>query len=200
MERLRDIEAGGTRVCLVSKYWDVNLISELYSHGFRCFAESRVDALAQRAGALPDDIEWHFVGNIQKRDLSTILRHATMIQSFDRIDLIDKLVGTNIKFLLQINIAEQPDRNGIMPTEISTALDAIEDVELKCSGFMAHPPLSDDTKEVEGWFTHMQELISSNHGRHPSLKALSMGTSADYALAIEHGATMIRLGRLLSMD
>ena len=197
-DTLRAIEASGTKVCLVSKRWEPARVQQLYDAGFRRFAESRAGALALRADALPDDIEWHFVGNIQRRDLSTILRHAAMIQSFDRIDLLDRLADSGVEFLLQVDIAGREGRNGIQPAEIPAALDAVEAGGLECSGLMAHPPLVDDEAQRAVWFARMSELRTEHQTRHPSLEELSMGTSDDHALAIEYGATMVRLGRLLT--
>lgn len=200
IDHLTALEAAGTTVCLVSKNWEEQRILELHAAGFRRFAESRVAALAERASSLPADIEWHFVGNLQRRDLSAILQHASMTQSFDRIDLLDRLAGSGVEFLLQINITGEHKRNGILAADLPAALDAIGTAGLSCSGLMAHPPLIDDQERTGRSFTAMERLLATNKVRHPSLRVLSMGTSADHELAIERGANMVRLGRLLSMD
>lgn len=192
---LNEIKSKGVEICLVSKYWDNQQLMKFYNLGYRKFGENRIDALEKRFRNLPDDIEWHFLGNIQSRDLARICKYSSLIQSFDRPDLIEKLSNfKDIKILIQINLTEDNNRNGVSIVNLDYMIQKINDYKIKCEGFMLHPPLDLVVEEKSDYFKKINELFSN----YPEFSILSMGTSNDYELANNHGATMNRLGRILS--
>ena len=194
IELLQNLESLGIDVCLVTKYWSDSNIMKFYQAGFKKFGESRIDALARRAQNFPEDIEWHFIGNIQSRDIGKICKYANVIQSFDRPDLLPKLVNyPEIKILIQVNISEQENRNGVLLGDLSKVIKEIEKYEVNCNGFMIHPPMDSSTEEKKYWFGEMQRIFSS----YPNYTILSMGTSHDFELANEFGATLNRIGKRL---
>jgi len=194
IELLTNLEFSGVEVCLVSKYWSDSNIMKFYQAGFKKFGESRIDALIRRAQHFPKDIEWHFIGNIQSRDLDKICKYAKVIQSFDRPDLLSKLANyPEIEILIQVNISEQKNRNGILLENLEKVIDEIEKYEVTCKGFMIHPPMDSSIKEKKYWFVEMQRIFSN----YPNYTILSMGTSHDFELANEFGATLNRLGKIL---
>ena len=194
IELLKILEHTGVDVCLVSKYWAYSDIMKFYHAGFKKFGESRIDALIRRAQNLPKDIEWHFIGNIQSRDIGKICKYAKIIQSFDRPDLLAKLVNyPDIEILVQVNISGQNNRNGVLVGDLDKVIEEIEKYEVTCNGFMIHPPLDSSIEDKKYWFEEMQRIFS----HYPNYTVLSMGTSHDFKLANEFGATLNRLGRIL---
>lgn len=191
---LNEINNSGIDICLISKYWDDEQLMECYNLGYRKFGENRVDVLIERAKKFPNDIEWHFVGNLQSRDLGKICKYATMIQSFDRPNLLEKISKyPEIKILIQINLTDDKNRNGININDLDTVIDKINNFNIKCNGFMLHPPIELSDEEKQDMFSKMNEIFS----QYPDYSILSMGTSNDYELANNCGATLNRLGRLL---
>ncbi|RAH14648.1 MAG: hypothetical protein CMB56_005200 [Methanobacteriota archaeon] len=192
---LEAIKQKGVDVCLVSKYWNDKQIMDFYNLGYRKFGENRVDILEKRYKNLPKDIEWHFLGNIQSRDLPKICKFSSLIQSFDRPDLLEKISNyQGVNILIQINLFEDKNRNGIALENLDNVIDKINHNQVTCKGFMIHPPqeLTDDEKKL--CFEKMSEVFL----RHPNFSILSMGTSGDYELANNSGATLNRLGRVLT--
>ena len=195
IELLDEITNSGIDICLISKYWDDQKLMQLYNLGYRKFGENRVDSLVRRAQNLPDDIEWHFVGNIQSRDLRKICQFASIIQSFDRPDLLEKLskFKDDIVILIQVNLVDDSSRNGINLNELDSVIKKITNFEIKCNGFMFHPPIELSNEEKIRYFNEMNKIFS----KYPDYSILSMGTSNDYHLANKCGATLNRLGRVL---
>ena len=191
---LRNLDFSGVDVCLVSKYWDDTDIMKFYDSGYRKFGESRINELIRRTEKFPKDIEWHFIGNIRSRDIGKICRHAKIIQSFDRPDLLPKLEKySDIEILIQINISGHENRNGILVENIESVIEKIEMHEVKCNGFMVHPPMDSSIEQKKHWFKQMNLIFT----KYPKYTVLSMGTSHDFKLANEFGATLNRLGRRL---
>ena len=194
IELLKNLEDSGVDVCLVSKYWDDTHFMEFYNAGFRKFGESRVDELIRRAQKFPKEIEWHFIGNIQSRDFGKICKFAKIIQSFDRPDLLPKLANyPDVEILIQVNISKQKNRNGISVDDLDKVVGEIEKHRISCNGFMIHPPMDSSIEEKKCWFEEMQRIFSN----YSNYTVLSMGTSQDFELANEFGATLNRLGKIL---
>ena len=195
IEFLQGIISSGVEVCLISKYWDDETLMKFYKLGYRKFGENRVEALEKRSQKLPNDIEWHFVGNIQSRDLKKICHYASTIQSFDRPDLLEKLskFDEDIEILIQVNLLDDNSRNGVSSKELDLVMKKINDLQINCNGFMFHPPIELSNIEKTKLFNQMNEIFS----KYPDYSILSMGTSNDYQLANQCGATLNRLGRVL---
>ncbi len=194
LDLLNNIRKKNIEVCLVSKYWDEQQLMDFYNLGFRKFGENRVDALLNRSKKLPDDIEWHFLGNIQSRDLAKICSNVSLIQSFDRPDLIEKISRfDDVEILIQINLVDDKNRNGIELNDLEMVIEKLKSFEITCNGFMTHPPIEISNERKLEVFNKMNEIFSN----HPNFSILSMGTSNDYHLANKCGATLNRLGRIL---
>ena len=194
LKLLKGIKQSGIEICLISKYWTDAQLMNFYNEGYRQFGENRVNKLVERANNFPNDIDWHFVGNLQSKDLSKICKHAKIIQSFDRPDLLPKLAKfPEIEILIQLNLSEQKNRNGILIEDLDTVMQEIEKYEINCNGFMLHPPADISIEKKKSLFGKMQRIFSN----YSSFKILSMGTSHDFELANQFGATLNRLGRIL---
>ena len=194
LELLKKIQDSGIDICLISKYWTDAQLMNYYDLGFRKFGENRIKILIEKTKKFPEDIEWHFIGNIQSKNLKKICEYSDVIQSFDRLDLLEKLTKLDdVEILLQINLTEGNDINGIKISELEMAIGKINNLGINCNGFMFHPPIEISDAEKIKIFKKMNKIFS----KYPNYKTLSMGTSSDYKLANVCGATLNRLGRVL---
>jgi hypothetical protein len=197
-------------VLAVSKLQPVEKIEELYRLGHRAFGENYVqEALGKKRQLGGLEIQWHLIGSLQKNKVKHVLGHFHLIHSVDSLKLAeaiskqgaDQSIPQNI--LLQVNVADEASKGGFAVEEILSAWEPLRALpNLRICGLMTMPPLHDDPEEARPHFRSLRDLLSKLRGRcgegspHP-LSQLSMGTSHDYHVAIEEGATIVRLGTIL---
>ena len=165
--------------------------------GQRVFAENYAQELVEKAGATSDrEIEWHFVGGLQRNKIRKIVGTAALVQSMDSAPLaveIDRraaALGRVQDILVQVNIGDEAQKSGVAPEHLPALLDAIAPLShLRCRGLMAIPPAAPDADASRQWFRALASL-ATGHG----LADLSMGMSSDFEAAIEEGATLVRVG------
>jgi pyridoxal phosphate enzyme (YggS family) len=177
----------------VTKNFPVEDVMTLYGLGVRDFGENRDQEGSLKRTSLPKDVRWHFQGQIQSRKIASILDWARVVHSLDSLDHAQKIAGrlhsqtaTEEKhtFFLQVNFeSEAQHRGGVQLSEVGLFL---ENTPVEISGLMVVPPLSRDPREI---FRTTATLASKY-----SLPSLSMGMSGDFSVAIEEGATHIRVG------
>jgi len=166
-----------------------------YEQGQRVFGENRQQGLAARVSAsLPDDIEWHFIGHLQGRKASFVATHATLLHSFDRTDLIRRWEGRPTPVLLQFNMAAEPQKGGFDPANAAEIFETVSGSGVQVRGVMAIPPIAEDPESSRRHFVALRELFEALRANDASLDVVSMGMSNDYEVAIEEGATMVRVG------
>lgn len=174
-------------------------IQALYDLGQRDFGENYVQELTDKQSALPKDIRWHFIGHLQSNKVKYIAPFVYLIHGVDSFKLlqeINKQAAKNnrvIDCLLQVHIAQEETKFGMDATELATvvaALDSLPNVHVR--GLMGMGSLSDDMQQVRDEFRGLRKLFDQY-----SFDTLSMGMSGDYAMAIEEGSTMVRIGSLL---
>ena len=163
-------------------------IRALYARGQRDFGENRAKEFDEKAAALPHDIRWHFIGNIQSRDLKILRERKPLVHSFDRLDLAAKW-PRDVPVLVQVDFTGRTDRNGIAPEALADALATLRKGGLDVRGLSTLPPEGVDPRPL---FARLRALRDAH-----DLRELSMGMSDDYAAAIAEGATMVRVGRAL---
>ncbi|MCI0413415.1 YggS family pyridoxal phosphate-dependent enzyme [bacterium] len=194
--------AAGREVKIIgaSKTVSSERVLEAYDVGMRIFGENRIQEAIQKIKDLPDDIEWHFIGHLQSNKVRDAVRHFTCIQSVDSLRLlrlIDQEASKQkkqISILFEINLGGEETKHGLDPEKLKEVLDASGNLEnVSIRGLMAIPPLFEDPEQVRPYFRRLKELASV----HPGLSELSMGMSHDYIVAIEEGATMVRIGTAL---
>lgn len=190
----------------VSKTFPADAIRAGYDAGLRHFGENRVQEMDAKRPKLTDlNATWHFIGHLQ----SNKARHA--VQLFDRIDAIDSLSiaqkldaaardhGKRLPVLIEVHLGGEATKGGVEPggvPELAESVDLLASLNL--CGLMAVPPYSDDPERVRAYFRHLRELrdsLSQRLGR--QFPTLSMGMSHDFEVAIEEGATEIRVGTAL---
>ncbi len=185
-------------VVAVSKGQPVEAIRALYERGHRHFGENRAAELEAKAPQLPDDVVWHFVGTVQRRKLGIIRARAALVHSFDRMALVAPWGGAGAPpVLVQVNLAAEPQKHGADRAAVASVVDAAEEAGIRCQGLMVMPPLAADPEDSRPWFGELAELRRRLAADHPSLVELSMGMSDDFEVAVEEGATLIRVGRAI---
>ncbi len=198
------------KLLAVSKLQPVQKIRELYTQGQRRFGENYVQEalLKQQALANLPDIEWHLIGHLQRKKVKQVVGKFYLIHSVDSVELAQALSQfcqqQNIiqKILLQVNIAGQASKEGFQKETLLKQWDSIVKMpNLKIMGLMTMPPLTEMGAEVRLYFAELRLLLellrkATDITAHP-LTELSMGTSHDYKVAVEEGATIVRLGTIL---
>ena len=194
----------------VSKTQPVDAIMELYNAGQRDFGENRVQEFREKQDLLPKDIHWHIIGHLQTNKVKYIAPTVALIHSVDSWDLlveIDKQAKKHkriIPCLLQIYIASEETKFGLSDKELYEILDNPNFKDLKnirIDGLMGMASNSKDLELVRKEFKHLKSLFVSTKDTYfkenENFKQLSMGMSSDYTIAIEEGASMVRIGSLL---
>ena len=191
----------------ISKFHDVNEILKAYETGHKIFGESRVQELIEKQPSLPKDIEWHFVGRLQRNKVKFIVPFIECIHSVDSKRLLLQIerqaaeVERVIPCLLQIHIAEEDTKAGFTEEECWNFLSKGKWKEWKhiqIAGVMGMATFSDDEEVVRKEFAKLHSFFKRIKEQFfadsPHFKEISMGMSSDYKIAVEEGSTMIRVG------
>lgn len=195
----------------VSKYHPVQAIQQAYDEGQRVFGESRVQELSEKYAALPKDVEWHFIGHLQRNKVKQLLPMVTLIHSIDSLRLLEEVnrqavaIGKRVDVLLQLHVAQEETKFGLTPQECLELLAAgswREMAGIRLRGLMCMASNTDDEVRIKQdfataktTFDEAARLVSS-----PDWKIRSWGMSDDFPIAIEEGATHIRVGSLIFGD
>lgn len=194
----------------VSKFHPVEMIEEAYADGQRVFGESRVQELVVKQEALPKDIEWHFIGSLQRNKVKQIVPFIHLIHSVDSERLLLEIekqatqCNRTVRCLLQLHIAQEETKSGFTFDECrsllsSDTLDQCPHIEIV--GLMGMATFTSDEAQVRGEFAALhaffEECKTTHFAQQDSFKEISMGMSDDYPIAIEEGSTMIRVGTLI---
>jgi pyridoxal phosphate enzyme (YggS family) len=197
------------RLIAVTKQVPVELIRVAYEFGIRDFGESRIQEAATKQAELQDlpDITWHLIGHLQSNKAAKAIERFQWIHSVDSLKLaqrLDQLANSqsvSLNTCLQVKLLPDPNKFGWTASELLHDLPQLNDCHhLGISGLMTIPPYGLKTSETLAAFTQARELaahIKQQNWTHIHMEQLSMGMSEDYLLAIEAGATMVRLGRTL---
>lgn len=187
-------------VVAVSKERSVDEIRALYDAGHRDFGENRADELAEKAVALPDDIRWHFVGHLQSNKARIVRPIATVLHSMDRASLAKawlKGSGSPPSCFLQVNIGREPQKYGVDPDEAVEAADRLAERGVPLVGVMAIVPIARRPEDARPYFSALADLGGAVSDAVPGAIGLSMGMTDDFEVAVEAGATVIRVGRAI---
>ncbi len=191
---------------VVSKTHPVEKIMEVYNAGHRIFGENKVQEMEEKYHQMPKDIQWHLIGHLQTNKVKFIAPFVHLIHSVDSLKLlqeINKQALKNNRFincLLQIYIANEETKFGLSMDEAEQLMHSKEFTELKnicVTGVMGMATNTDDKEQIKNEFhslTMFFDKIKPHSTANFQLQIISMGMSSDYALAIEQGSTMIRVG------
>lgn len=191
----RDVQ----EVCpiIVTKNRTNEEIQEVYSLGFRHFAENRVEKLLERQNAFPqEDIVWHLIGPLQKRKVKQIVNRIQYFHAIDRLSImeeIEKRLDSPLKCFLEVNVSGEESKHGFTKEEVFEAFDATKQyAKIDIIGFMTMAPFDATEEEIRQYFHELKEISENINSEKPL--QLSMGMSQDYPIAIEEGAHFIRIG------
>ena len=182
---------GEVQILAAVKYLPESELAALARGGVTLVGENRAQALLQKAPLHPE-VTWDFIGALQSRKVAQIVPHVRLIHSVASESALSQLAkhGTpQTRILLEVNVADDPDKEGIRPKDLPAF---IARSPVKVVGLMTMPPLTDDPERSRPHFAALRELAAAH-----DLPELSMGTSQDYGVAVEEGATIIRLGTTL---
>lgn len=175
------------------------MVREAIAAGLLDFGENFVQEAAGRMtplGGLADKATWHFIGHLQTNKAAQALRYFSVIQSVDSLRLAEHLsrrATVPVRILLEVNVAGEASKYGLAPDEVSVAVNTVCKLpNLELTGLMTMAPAVDDAELVRPVFRELRELARAN-----GLSELSMGMTDDFEVAVEEGATMVRLGRAI---
>jgi pyridoxal phosphate enzyme (YggS family) len=204
LQKIRNQIPPQVKLIAVSKYTTIAAIRAAYDAGVRDFAESRVQEaqLKQTELAALTDITWHMIGSLQSNKAKQAIAQFDWIHSIDRLSLAeqcDRLVielSKSPKLLLQVKLAEDPNKSGWSESELLTDLPSLAKLaNLNIVGLMTILPLGLNESQAYDVFSRLGELAAKLRSRGwQNIQELSMGMSADYAIAVKAGATIIRVG------
>jgi len=187
-------------VVAVSKGQTKEAIAALYEAGHRDFGENRADELQAKAAELPDDIRWHFVGHLQSNKARIVRPIASVLHSLDRESLAYawlKGAGAPPPAYLQVNIGREPQKHGVDPDDAVDAAVAFSGLGIPIAGVMAILPIVEDPEDARPYFRRMADIRDRVAEKVPTAVGLSMGMTDDFEVAVEEGATVIRVGRAI---
>ncbi|MHB8773213.1 MAG: YggS family pyridoxal phosphate-dependent enzyme [Syntrophales bacterium] len=199
--------AAAVRLMAVTKTVDDARIGEAIRAGVEIIGENYVQEAKQKIETLGKSCQWHFIGRLQTNKAKYAVHLFDMIHSVDRLELaaeIDRrarLAGRVMPVLIEVNLAGEATKSGVPPAgaaELVRAAAALEN--LAVSGLMTMPPFFDDPEEARPYFGALRELrdrLAAEAIPRAELRELSMGMSGDYAVAVEEGATIVRVGRAI---
>lgn len=207
--RLRAVRATlppGVELVAVSKFHPVEALREAYDAGQRIFGESRVQELLPKIEAMPPDVQWHFIGHLQRNKARLIVGRVALIESIDSLELlslVDRLAaerGIVQRVLLEAHVAAEEAKSGFDPADILDYMRSGGFNSLRAThicGIMGMASNTDDTARIDADFAALAQLLGDIRRCAPGLRGcdiLSMGMSGDYPAAIARGATHVRVG------
>jgi pyridoxal phosphate enzyme (YggS family) len=194
------------RILVATKYYDPEQLSALTQAGVELIGENRAEDLLQKQELFGDRFEWHFIGHLQRRKAKVVVPRVTLVHSVDSVRLIEELAKRapegGVDILIQVNVADEESKYGVSEEEVGKLLNAAAQTggRVRARGFMTLAPLVEDPEDVRYVFAKLRTIRDSlrkSWSPHFDLSELSMGMSDDYEVAVEEGATVVRIGRML---
>jgi PLP dependent protein len=187
----------------VTKTLPVERIHEAIANGLRLFGENRVqEALPKIDEIGAADVDWHLIGHLQTNKVKFVPDRFRMVQSVDSLGLaeaLDRRLTAPLDVLIEVNVGEEAQKTGVRPEDLAALADRVHAGQhLRLQGLMTVAPMAAKAEEVRPIFQGLREMLEQTRRQlGATLPVLSMGMSDDYAIAVEEGATMLRLGRAL---
>lgn len=188
----------------VSKTKPVEMLKEVYETGIRVFGENKVQELVDKYEVMPKDIKWQMIGHLQRNKVKYIIDKVDLIHSVDSIRLLETInkeaakKGRIVKVLLEVNVAREESKFGLLPEEVLDFVDEISRFQnVEVHGLMTIAPFVDDPEQNREHFANLRKLfvdIREKNINNVIMNVLSMGMTNDFEVAIEEGATMVRVG------
>lgn len=200
-------DPGDVTLVAVSKTHPVELLLEAKELGVRNFGESYAPEFRDKAAEV-HDVTWHFIGHLQSNKVTMVAPDAHVVHSIDRAKIVRALAkrvpeGRSLDLLVQVNVSGEASKSGCEPADVSALVDVIRDTpQVRCAGFMTMAPFGSTPEEARPSFAGLRRIRDAEQDRlaavdaaaAASLTHLSMGMSGDAEVAIEEGATLVRIG------
>lgn len=192
------------KLLAVSKTHSPETVCEAAQCGITVFGENKVQEAERKIPLCPGNLSWHLIGHLQSNKVKRAVRLFDMIHAADSLKILETIdqacdeAGRNIKTLLEVNVSGEAAKFGLRPDEVESVLDAASSLRrIEIEGLMTMPPFREDPEESRQWFRALAELRERMRAAGYGLPELSMGMSHDFEIAIEEGATWIRVGSAL---
>ena len=188
----------------VSKTKPVEMLQQAYDAGARCFGENKVQEIMDKYPCLPEDIKWHMIGHLQRNKVKYIVDKVAMIHSVDSLRLAEaieqeaKKQNVKVPVLIEVNVAGEESKFGLKPEEVLPFLETVSNFEhLQVKGLMTIAPYVENPEENRQIFRQLKKIsvdIDQKNINNINMSVLSMGMTGDYQVAVQEGATMVRVG------
>lgn len=188
----------------VTKYVSIERAQEAVNAGIIHLGENRLEGLQEKYNSIGPKAKWHFIGSLQSRKVKNVIDTITMIHSLDRLSLakeIHKRAKQKISCFVQVNVSGEESKHGLSPDEVLSFIERLSDYDnIVVEGLMTMAPHSKDEERLRATFRELRELkeeVEQKNWAHAPCHGLSMGMSNDFQIAIEEGATHVRIGSKL---
>ena len=216
-DNLRQVQANIEKACksvgrnpsevtlvAVSKTKPVDMLLEAYDAGARVFGENKVQEIMDKYEHIPSDVQWHMIGHLQRNKVKYIVDKVSMIHSVDSLRLAETIEqeaakkDVKVPILLEVNVAEEESKFGLKMDEVLPLIHEISSFRhIEIKGLMTIAPFVDDPEDNREVFRKLKKLsvdIAAKNINNTTMSVLSMGMTGDYQVAIQEGATMVRVG------
>nr|WP_294678608.1 YggS family pyridoxal phosphate-dependent enzyme [uncultured Blautia sp.] len=197
-------DPGEVTLIAVSKTKPVSMLKEAYDAGARVFGENKVQEIVDKYDQMPSDVQWHMIGHLQRNKVKYIIDKVAMIHSVDSIRLAEAIEKEAAKkdvvvpILIEVNVAQEESKFGLKPEEVSDFIQQISTFShIRVRGLMTIAPYVENPEENREIFCELKKLsvdIAAKNINNVTMSVLSMGMTGDYTVAVQEGATMVRVG------
>jgi PLP dependent protein len=188
-DRIRSEVGEGVTIVAATKYADLETMEALAEAGVGVVGENRLQDLVAKHERFGDAFRWHFIGHLQSRKAKDVSSLCELVHSLDSESAAKRLTAPT---LVEVNLAGEESKSGVAEAELGAFLEQVAGLGVEVRGLMTMPPLADDPEGSRPFFRRLR-VLAEEHG----LRDLSMGTSQDYRVAVEEGATLVRVGSVL---
>ena len=197
-------DPGEVTLISVSKTKPVSMLQEAYDAGSRDFGENKVQEIMDKYPQLPSDIRWHMIGHLQRNKVKYIVDKVALIHSVDSLRLAETIENeaakhnVTVPILIEVNVAQEESKFGLKTEEVLSLVESVAALpHINIKGLMTIAPYVEDPEENRGIFRQLKKLsvdISEKNINNVNMSVLSMGMTGDYQVAVQEGATMVRVG------
>ena len=197
-------DPGEVTLIAVSKTKTVEMLREAYDAGARVFGENKVQEIVDKYDHMPSDVKWHMIGHLQRNKVKYIVDKVAMIHSVDSFRLAETIEkeaakkNVTVPILIEVNVAQEESKYGLKPEEVLPFIEEIADFShIQIKGLMTIAPYVENAEENREIFRELKKLsvdIAAKNINNVTMSVLSMGMTGDYMVAVQEGATMVRVG------